>query len=289
MNNTGSNELQKVFDYEGHKVRTVMINGEPYFVAKDICDVLEITNSRMAMTRLKDNEKLTITDPELIVSLTDDQMTRRLTLVNETGMYLLIMRSRKPEAEDFSRWIASEVLPSIRKTGSYSTSDNDNNDAGNRSIAEYLHLITGELVNQEKRFIEFARHTDARFEKTEDTFIKTLSEPSDRATFTRKVRELAKLRFAGRIHEAYSVVYQVVREKYGVDVTARAFNERKRLQQERREQRLKPYAQSTLETKVTQVDVLERLGMLDEAMEIVVGSIAKYWKEKGRDSAEEVC
>ena len=283
MNNTGGNELQKVFDYEGHDVRTVLIDGEPHFVAMDVCNILTIANYRDAVSRLKDSMKCYVGISDAI------GRERETTVVTEAGLYKLIFRSNKPEAEKFADWVAEEVLPAIRKTGSYSTSDNDNNDAGSRSIAEYLHLITGELVNQEKRFNEFARYTDTRFEETEDTFIKVLCEPSDRATFARKVRELARLRFAGRIHEAYSIIYQVVREKFGVDVTARAFNERKRLQQERREQGLKPYAQSTLETKVTQVDVLERLGLLDEAMEIVVGSIAKYWKEKGRDSAEEVC
>ena len=272
------NELQKVFDYEGRQVRTITINGVPYFFAKDLCDVLEIENSRMAMQRLDDDEKDT-------VSLTDGVGRPHVySVVNEPGMYGLILGSRKPEAKAFKRWIKHDVLPQISKTGAYT---------GNKSSATLLHMMTAELVKHEQQIEVLNQrmdYTDARFEETEDTFIKTLSEPSDRATFTRKVRELAKLRFAGRIHDAYNVVYQVVKEKYGVDVTARTMNERRRLQQERREQGLKPYAQSTLETKVSQVEVLERLGMLDDAMKIVVGSITKYWKQKGRDNtAEEVC
>ena len=108
MNNTCGNKLQKVFDYEGHKVRTVLINGEPYFVAKDLCDVLEIGNPTMALTRLRENEKG-------ISSIETLGGVQQMSVVNETGMYLLIMRSRKPEAEAFSRWIASEVLPANAK------------------------------------------------------------------------------------------------------------------------------------------------------------------------------
>ena len=278
---TSNNELQKVFNYEGHQVRTVMINGEPWLVAKDVCQVLGIVNSKMATARLPERMKdgVSITDP-----IGRDQVT---TVVSEAGVYKLIFQSRKPEAEKFADWVAEEVLPSIRKTGMYIH--------GQKlpTHSELMHMITGEILKHDKEIAVLKQRmddTDAKFEETEDVFIKVLCEPSDRATFTRKVRELAKMRFAGRIHHAYSVIYQRLKEMYGVDITARTMNERKRLQQERREQGLKPYAQSTLEAKVSQVDVLERIGLMDEAMEIVVGSIAKYWKEKGRDNnIEEVC
>nr|WP_276561612.1 Bro-N domain-containing protein [Bacillus sonorensis] len=87
-------------------------DGEPWFVAKDVCDVLEIKNNRDALSRLDDDEKG--------VALTDTLGgTQELTVVNEPGLYSLILRSRKPEAKQFKRWITHGVIPTIRKTGGY--------------------------------------------------------------------------------------------------------------------------------------------------------------------------
>ncbi|KXG42855.1 BRO family protein [Tepidibacillus decaturensis] len=108
------NQLQQVFNYQNHQVRTVIINDEPWFVAKDVCDVLNHSNHKVAVSRLDEDEvsKVYLTD-----SLGREQNT---TIVNESGLYALIMTSNKHEAKQFKRWITHEVIPSIRKTGSYS-------------------------------------------------------------------------------------------------------------------------------------------------------------------------
>lgn len=113
-----SNELQ-VFSYNGQEVRTAEQNGEIWFVAKDICDILGIQNIRQNVKSLDDDEKMT-------VSKTYGHSGQRggaqfMTLVNEPGMYRLIFRSKKPEAKAFTRWVTHEVLPSIRKHGMYLT------------------------------------------------------------------------------------------------------------------------------------------------------------------------
>lgn len=99
------------------QIRTQMKNGEPWFAAPDVCKALEINNSRMAADRLDPDEKMT-------VSLTDSHFEQRggaqkMTLVNEPGLYSLVLGSRKPEAKEFKRWITHEVIPTIRKTGGY--------------------------------------------------------------------------------------------------------------------------------------------------------------------------
>lgn len=105
------NELQ-VFNYNAHPVRTVYRDGEPWFVLKDVCEALGIGNSRAAADRLDNDEKG--------VSLIDTLGgTQSLTVINESGMYNVIIRSDKPEAKPFRRWVTSEVLPSIRRTGGY--------------------------------------------------------------------------------------------------------------------------------------------------------------------------
>ena len=108
-----------LFDYKDIKVRTVVIDGEVWFVAKDICDILDIANSRDAISNLSDKMKLTLQGKESLVALTDDPNITQLSLISEPGMYKLVFKSRKPEAERFSDWVVSQVLPTIRKTGSY--------------------------------------------------------------------------------------------------------------------------------------------------------------------------
>ena len=105
-------ELQRVFDYGDHPVRTVVLNGEVWFIAKDVCEVLEINNSRQAITRLDEDEKA-------IVTINDGSQNRHVSAVNESGLYELIFTSRKKEAKQFKRWVTHDVLPSIRNTGSY--------------------------------------------------------------------------------------------------------------------------------------------------------------------------
>ncbi|MEK4488305.1 phage antirepressor [Paenibacillus sp. FSL L8-0493] len=105
------NQLQQ-FMYGHQEVRSTVIDGQPWFVAKDVCDVLELTNSRMAIDRLDEDEKG--------VSSTDTLGGKQsLAIINEPGLYSLILGSRKPEAKQFKRWITHDVIPSIRKTGGY--------------------------------------------------------------------------------------------------------------------------------------------------------------------------
>ena len=112
------NQIQ-IFEHEQFgKIRTVIIDGRIHFVAVDVCLSLKIKNSRDALTRLESDEKMT-------VDLTDSHSGKRggaqfMTVVNEPGLYRLIFSSRKKEALEFQRWVYHEVLPSIRKTGSYS-------------------------------------------------------------------------------------------------------------------------------------------------------------------------
>ncbi len=110
------NELQKVFNYQDQQVRTVVKDGEPWFVAKDVCDVLEIGNPSQALSRLDEDEKNT-------VILNEGIGNPNKTIVNEPGLYSLILGSRKPEAKQFKRWVTHEVIPTIRKTGGYVAND----------------------------------------------------------------------------------------------------------------------------------------------------------------------
>ena len=111
-------DLQIFENKEFGKIRSVIVNNQPYFVAKDICDILEIGNSRQAMTRVDEDEKAD-------VILNDGSQNRNMSAVNEYGLYDLILASRKPEAKAFKKWITHEVIPSIRKTGGYIVGEKD--------------------------------------------------------------------------------------------------------------------------------------------------------------------
>lgn len=118
-----NNEIQR-FDFKGAALRTLTDEaGEPWFVAKDVCDILELSNVTEALRPLDDDEK-----SNFRISEVAQNGGRAPLIISEPGLYKLIMRSRKPEAKEFQRWVTHEVLPQIRKTGGYiptSESDSD--------------------------------------------------------------------------------------------------------------------------------------------------------------------
>ena len=103
----------QIFNYKENKIRTVEMNSKPWFVLKDVCAVLGISNPRMTAQRL-DADEVNLAD--VIDSVGRHQET---TVISESGLYNVILRSDKPEAKPFRKWVTNEVLPSIRKNGGY--------------------------------------------------------------------------------------------------------------------------------------------------------------------------
>lgn len=120
FDSTISNSLQ-LFADKGFKIRVIMRCSDPWFVAKDACDCLDIADASQACQNLDDDEKQVVTR-EFDSLLFRESKAQAMTLISESGLYTLIMRSNKPEAKVFRKWVTSEVLPSIRKTGSYGMS-----------------------------------------------------------------------------------------------------------------------------------------------------------------------
>ena len=107
------NNIQ-IFKYENNDVRTVEQDGEPWFVLKDVCKALGIGNSRMVVDRLDEDEKG-------VSQIDTPGGLQNVSIISESGLYNVILRSDKPEAKPFRKWVTSEVLPSIRKHGAYMT------------------------------------------------------------------------------------------------------------------------------------------------------------------------
>lgn len=109
----------QLFEYKSNTVRTVQIGNEIWFVAKDVCNVLELSNPTEALKSLDDDEKSSLRISE---GTSPKGGNPNMNVISESGVYALAFRSNKPEAKNFARWVRKEVLPQIRKTGSYSIS-----------------------------------------------------------------------------------------------------------------------------------------------------------------------
>jgi len=139
------NQLQ-VFNYEEQDVRMVIIDGVPWWVLKDVCRVLGVGNARDVVRRLDKDEKG-------VVPIDTLGGRQEMNVVNESGLYAVILRSDKPNAKKFRRWITHEVLPTIRKTGGYIQDGSQSDfliktvsDTVTRTIAEQLPNIIAQTV-----------------------------------------------------------------------------------------------------------------------------------------------
>jgi prophage antirepressor-like protein len=139
-NNTTGLMIQ-AFDFNEQAVRTVLRDGEPWFVAADVCRVLDIANSRDAVKGLELDEKATVGNPD---SRPGEPGAKAFQVINESGLYALIFKSRKPEAKKFRRWVTGEVLPMLRKQGAYVLAEA----AARDEAAERLESVRGECVSR---------------------------------------------------------------------------------------------------------------------------------------------
>lgn len=140
-----NNEIQR-FDFKGASLRTLTDKqGEPWFVAKDVCDILELSNVGQALARLDEDEKNSI----ILNDGTPGSPNK--AIISEPGIYSLVLASRKPEAREFKRWVTHEVLPRIRRTGGYiPTSDMDDD----MTILAKAVMIGQRTMEEQRRRIE---------------------------------------------------------------------------------------------------------------------------------------
>ena len=137
-----SNQSQlSTFNFESNSIRTLAINNEPWFVAVDICRALNLSSPSMAIANLDDDEKYTLSLTEGIEGVS--KQVQELNLVSESGMYTLILRCRDAVKKGsiphrFRKWVTSEVLPTIRKTGKYESKTSVNDRTGLRNAVNML-------------------------------------------------------------------------------------------------------------------------------------------------------
>lgn len=140
-----------MYNFRENNVRVEMVNNEPWFVAKDVCEILDIKNSRDAVSRIEEEDKAS-------VGINDGVQVRHMSVINESGLYNLIFTSTRPDAKEFKRWVTREVLPSIRKTGSYSQQPMT-------QMEMIAHMSQSIVDNERKRLV---------YESKVDTLIETM-------------------------------------------------------------------------------------------------------------------
>lgn len=161
-------EIQVFENDQFGAVRVKMINGDPWFAAKDVCDSLGVNNVAKTVASLDDDEKGITTSNTL-------GGEQEIWFVSEPGLYSIVLRSRKPEAKQFKRWVTHDVIPTIRKTGGYVHNENlfvetylpTADDATKKMFGIVLSTLRqqNELIAEQKPMVEFANHVG----NTDDT------------------------------------------------------------------------------------------------------------------------
>lgn len=150
------NELQVFKNQEFGSVRTLVINSEPWFVGKDVAEALGYKNTKDALAKHVDSE-----DKEILKSQNatlENIPNRGVTVVNESGLYSLVLSSKLPSAKKFKRWVTSEVLPALRKTGQYQVKELSGSELMARALIEAQNVLAAKdkQIEQMKPKVVFA-------------------------------------------------------------------------------------------------------------------------------------
>ena len=196
------NEI-KIFEHpELGEIRTLHINDEPWFVLVDVCKVLKLSSSHKVADRLEEDERSQI-------PLTDSLNRRQnVTIINESGLYSVILRSDKPQAKPFRKWVTSEVLPSIRKHGAYMTPEKLEEVLLNPDVL--IELATNLKQEQEK---------NSELTATNAALTMEINTWDDRAIINALIRTFANRRCGNNFAVAWNILYK--RMRYGEKICPR--------------------------------------------------------------------
>lgn len=227
------------FNFEVKKVRTLLINDEIYFVAKDVADILKYAETSVMLRRLDDDEMKKI-EPSVVVGA--NSMAREFTVINESGLYNAVLGSKKENAKRFKKWVTSEVLPSIRKTGSYSKQ---------LTTAEML-LKQAELMVEHERKL---KDVDNRLKKLEDIeskksdisiLLPVAKEKTTRSSINQVVRSYAD-RNKKSYKDVWDNLYIEFNYRYNMNIHIQSKNR-----------------------GLTKIEMIEKLDKLDELLSLAV-------------------
>ena len=326
--NIQTSKVMEIFNNEDFgQVRVLIINDEPYFVGKDVANSLGYgggnIKSRALTNAIKDHVD---EEDKILLSYEDFKEYQNGDLknishygayvINESGLYSLILSSKLEGAKRFKRWITSEVLPSIRNKGSYDAIDNsldlikDETEKllkkGIYQLEKVLEIMPNDIVTsihlsqkrneldtylQSKKLAEINAQLEKqtrilteqgqKLETTEQR-VNNFMTIGDRQSFVREVNSVARAT-GKRQTEIYRLVYNTLKDMYGIDLYARARNYRENMQDKRIAEGKKPYSESTLNQKCSCLAIAEEKELfpqLGKALFSVRDSLLKEKKQK---------
>lgn len=257
------NEVQ-VWNYESSEIRTVQINGEPWFVLSDVCKVLELSSPHKVAERLDGDEKGRNQIPTL-------GGVQEMAVVNESGLYTVILRSDKPQAKPFRKWVTSVVLPSIRKTGSYSVQQPN----AFENLSPQLQVLIQMETRQkqiEARQAEQATALAGLEQKLQNTCeVIALDKTAWRKDSEHLINKIARATGEGYggIRLVYEEIYRSIESRAGVSLNTRLTNKRNRMAGEG--------VCKSKRDKLTRVDIIAEDKQLIEIYVAIVKELAvKY-------------
>jgi prophage antirepressor-like protein len=237
------NELQ-IFNYSEKQIRTVNKDGEPWFAASDVCDILELGNTAMAVSRLSENMKG-------LNSIDTPGGTQCMIIISEAGLYKLVFTSRKPEAEKFTDWVASDVIPSIRKTGSYSIEP--------RCIEDLI-IMQAQSMKELRTEVSQLQVTQQAIKEA------VISQPDNwRESILHKMNSIAQKIGPDKYREVRSESYKLLEHRAGVLLERRMDNKKARM--------LKEGVSKTAIDKVRKIDIIDE----DKKLREIYGKIVSEY------------
>jgi anti-repressor protein len=145
------NEVQ-LFNFENHEVRSLLLNNEPWFIGKDVAEVLGYKNASKALSDHVDSEDKGVTKCYTLGG------TQNMAIINESGLYSLVLSSKLPSAKKFKRWVTSEVLPALRKTGQYQVKELSGQELMAKALIEAQSVLAAKdkVIEEMKPKVVFA-------------------------------------------------------------------------------------------------------------------------------------
>ena len=229
------------------KIRTSIVNGEVMFVGKDVTDILGYQNGSRDINRHVDEED------RHKVMLFDGNQDKETIIINESGLYSLILSSKMPNAKKFKHWVTSEILPTIRKTGGYVNSDDlfiDTYLPFADDTTKLLFKNTLNVINNQNKLISEQKNEIRRKSDVIQGFAEDIPNPTKRKILNEVVR------YGGNYKERWNCLYKEFTAVYGIDVSVRYRN----------------YVKKGIKPKmVSKLDYVEKkLDMLDELYGLAV-------------------
>lgn len=216
------NEIQ-VWNYESSEIRTVQVNGEPWFVGKDVADILGYQNGSRDINRHVEEED------RCKIMIFDGRQDKETIVINESGLYSLILSSNLPNAKQFKRWVTNEVLPSIRKHGSYSVQSQF------ADLSPQLQVLIQMETRQkqiEARQAEQATALAGLEQKLQNTCeVIALDKTAWRKDSEHLINKIARATGEGYggIRLLYEEIYRSIESRAGVSLNTRLTNKRNRM------------------------------------------------------------